>query len=70
MVRGIQVNTSTGDLVDMAMEHLDMVIRIWSDYRMGSVERSMTERAEMIRNKLISEFVDNLDSTKELRNVA
>ena len=70
LVRGVQLDRPSGDLVDLAMEHLDMVTRIWGDYRVGSVERSRMEEAEVIRNQLLAEFDANHGHTKESRNVA
>ena len=69
LVREVQLDRPSGDLVNLAM-HLDMVTRIWGDYRVGSVERSRMEEAEMIRNRFLAEFDANHGHTKESRNVA
>ena len=43
---------SEPDNLKSLLEHLDSVIRIWSDYRQGSIERGKVELAEILKQKI------------------
>ena len=44
------------------VNHLDTVIRIWSDYRQGSIEREKVELAEILKQEINSQLPANINS--------
>ena len=53
-------------------DHLDTVIRIWSDYRQGSLEREKVELAEILKQEINSQLPGSTISCTEnaVRNFA